>query len=64
MTGRRSSCWSRACYWYVGALCARSHQVDDGQNPLKFSQSFTLLPENGSFYVFNDIFRYVARPWY
>ncbi|WFD37117.1 Nuclear transport factor 2 [Malassezia japonica] len=31
--------------------------VDDGQNPLKFSQSFTLLPENGSFYVFNDIFR-------
>ncbi|WFD18471.1 Nuclear transport factor 2 [Malassezia caprae] len=31
--------------------------VDDGQNPLKFSQSFTLVPEGGSFYVFNDIFR-------
>lgn len=31
--------------------------VDDGANPLKFSQSFTLNPENGSFYVFNDIFR-------
>ncbi|WFD00658.1 Nuclear transport factor 2 [Malassezia yamatoensis] len=31
--------------------------VDDGQNPLKFSQSFTLLPENGSYFVFNDIFR-------
>ena len=33
--------------------------VDDGQNPLKFSQLFTLLPEGGSFYVFNDVFRYV-----
>ncbi|WFD36853.1 Nuclear transport factor 2 [Malassezia cuniculi] len=31
--------------------------VDDGQNPLKFSQLFTLLPEGGSFYVFNDVFR-------
>ncbi|AXA50992.1 nuclear transport factor [Malassezia restricta] len=31
--------------------------VDDGQNPLKFSQLFTLVPEGGSFYVFNDIFR-------
>ena len=31
--------------------------VDDGANPLKFSQTFTLNPENGSFYVFNDIFR-------
>ncbi|SPO25357.1 probable NTF2 - nuclear transport factor [Ustilago trichophora] len=31
--------------------------VDDSPNPLKFSQSFTLNPENGSFYVFNDIFR-------
>ncbi|GAC94158.1 hypothetical protein PHSY_001727 [Pseudozyma hubeiensis SY62] len=33
--------------------------VDDGANPLKFSQAFTLNPENGSFYVFNDVFRYV-----
>ncbi|PWN51681.1 putative nuclear transport factor 2 [Violaceomyces palustris] len=31
--------------------------VDDGQNPLKFSQSFTLNPEGNSYYVFNDIFR-------
>lgn len=36
--------------------------VDDGANPLKFSQTFTLNPENGSFYVFNDIFRYAQSP--
>ncbi|WFD29829.1 Nuclear transport factor 2 [Malassezia sp. CBS 17886] len=31
--------------------------VDEGLNPLKFSQSFTLVPDAGSYYVFNDIFR-------
>ena len=42
-----------------------SPQVDDSPAPLQFTQMFTLNPENGSFYVFNDIFRYVsaACPW-
>jgi len=31
--------------------------VDDGTNPLQFSQVFQLIPEGGSYYVFNDIFR-------
>lgn len=31
--------------------------VDDGANQLKFSQAFTLNPENGTYYVFNDVFR-------
>ncbi len=34
-------------------------QVDDSPHPLQFTQTFTLNPENGSFYVFNDIFRLV-----
>ncbi|KAJ7497167.1 hypothetical protein FB451DRAFT_1210376 [Mycena latifolia] len=31
--------------------------VDDSPNPLQFSQIFHLIPEGGSYYVFNDIFR-------
>ncbi|KAJ7349085.1 hypothetical protein DFH08DRAFT_135186 [Mycena albidolilacea] len=31
--------------------------VDDSPNPLQFSQIFHLMPEGGSYYVFNDIFR-------
>ncbi|KIM49494.1 hypothetical protein M413DRAFT_438679 [Hebeloma cylindrosporum] len=31
--------------------------VDDSENPLQFSQVFQLIPEGGSYYVFNDIFR-------
>lgn len=31
--------------------------VDDGENPLAFSQTFQLIPEGGSYYVLNDIFR-------
>ncbi|KAJ6606411.1 hypothetical protein DFH09DRAFT_1120126 [Mycena vulgaris] len=31
--------------------------VDDSPNPLQFSQTFHLIPEGGSYYVFNDIFR-------
>jgi len=30
--------------------------VDDG-NPLHFSQMFHLLPDGGSYYVYNDVFR-------
>ncbi|KIP10297.1 hypothetical protein PHLGIDRAFT_18352 [Phlebiopsis gigantea 11061_1 CR5-6] len=31
--------------------------VDDSPNPLQFSQVFQLIPDAGSYYVFNDIFR-------
>ncbi|KAJ7243372.1 nuclear transport factor 2 [Mycena haematopus] len=31
--------------------------VDDSPNPLQFSQIFHLIPEGGSYYVLNDIFR-------
>ncbi|KAK0550811.1 Nuclear transport factor 2 [Tilletia horrida] len=31
--------------------------VDDGENPLNFTQAFTLVPDAGSFYVYNDVFR-------
>ncbi|KAI9477904.1 MAG: hypothetical protein EXX96DRAFT_568645 [Benjaminiella poitrasii] len=31
--------------------------VDDEQNPQMFSQTFHLVPEGGSYWVFNDIFR-------
>lgn len=32
---------------------------DDSPNPLQFSQTFQLLPDNGSYYVYNDIFSLV-----
>ncbi|WRT65488.1 uncharacterized protein IL334_002431 [Kwoniella shivajii] len=31
--------------------------VDDGTNPLQFTQVFHLMPEGGSYFVFNDVFR-------
>ncbi|PCH38422.1 nuclear transport factor 2 [Wolfiporia cocos MD-104 SS10] len=31
--------------------------VDDSTNALQFSQVFHLIPDGGSFYVYNDIFR-------
>ncbi|CAN6644741.1 nuclear transport factor 2 [Trichomonascus vanleenenianus] len=33
--------------------------IDDEQRPQRYSQVFHLLPDNGSYYVFNDIFRLV-----
>ncbi|ORZ12866.1 putative nuclear transport factor NTF-2 [Absidia repens] len=33
--------------------------VDEEQNPQLFSQNFLLLPEGGSYYVFNDMFRLI-----
>lgn len=33
--------------------------VDDSEQPLQFSQVFHLIPDNGSYYVFNDVFRLV-----
>ncbi|KAK9463205.1 uncharacterized protein V1516DRAFT_667109 [Lipomyces oligophaga] len=31
--------------------------VDEEQNPQRYSQVFQLMPDGGSYYVFNDIFR-------
>ncbi|KAI8924709.1 hypothetical protein BC831DRAFT_464078 [Entophlyctis helioformis] len=31
--------------------------VDEEQNPQQFSQSFQLVPEGGSYFIFNDVFR-------
>ncbi|KAI9353145.1 nuclear transport factor 2 [Pilaira anomala] len=31
--------------------------IDEEQNPQMFSQTFQLVPENGSYWVYNDIFR-------
>ncbi|KAJ1328631.1 hypothetical protein BSLG_010363 [Batrachochytrium salamandrivorans] len=31
--------------------------VDEEQNPMHFSQTFQLVPEGTSYYIFNDIFR-------
>lgn len=31
--------------------------IDDESNPQRYSQVFHLIPENGSYYVLNDIFR-------
>ncbi|KAM5542635.1 hypothetical protein V8D89_003596 [Ganoderma adspersum] len=31
--------------------------VDDSPNPLQYSQIFHLIPDGGSYYVYNDIFR-------
>ncbi|AWU76492.1 uncharacterized protein C5L36_0C04270 [Pichia kudriavzevii] len=31
--------------------------IDEEQNPQRYSQVFHLIPENGSYFVLNDIFR-------
>ncbi|GAA6056324.1 hypothetical protein JCM3770_000670 [Rhodotorula araucariae] len=31
----------------------------DEANPLSFSQAFQLIPDGGSYYVFNDVFRLI-----
>ena len=31
--------------------------IDEEQNPQRYSQVFHLIPDAGSYYVFNDIFR-------
>jgi len=31
--------------------------VDGSENPLAFTQTFHLMPDGGSYYVFNDMFR-------
>lgn len=35
-------------------------QVDEEQKPMSYTQSFQLLPDDqGSYFVFNDIFRLI-----
>lgn len=33
--------------------------IDEEQNPQRYSQVFHLIPDGGSYFVFNDIFRLV-----
>jgi len=33
--------------------------VDDQQQPMSYVQTFNLLPESGSYFVQNDVFRLV-----
>jgi len=33
--------------------------VDEEQHPMSYTQCFQLLPDGGSYYVFNDVFRLV-----
>ncbi|KAI8093829.1 uncharacterized protein BX664DRAFT_330681 [Halteromyces radiatus] len=33
--------------------------IDEESNPQMFSQTFLLMPEGGSFFVFNDMFRLI-----
>ncbi|KIW64329.1 hypothetical protein PV04_09272 [Phialophora macrospora] len=34
-------------------------QVDDQPHPMSYVQTFSLVPEGGSYFVFNDVFRLV-----
>lgn len=34
-------------------------QIDEEQKPMNYTQTFQLMPEGGSFFVFNDIFKLV-----
>lgn len=39
---------------------ARGHyQVDEEQKPMNFTQTFQLMPEGGSYFIFNDLFKLV-----
>ncbi|CAG8947870.1 unnamed protein product [Penicillium salamii] len=35
------------------------YQIDEGQSAMNYTQLFDLIPENGSYYVLNDIFRLI-----
>ncbi|KAG8831260.1 Nuclear transport factor 2 [Serendipita sp. 399] len=41
----------------ISILVTGALLVDDGDQPMRFSQLFNLLPKDGSFFVLNDIFR-------
>jgi len=34
-------------------------QVDEEQRPMNYSQVFQLLPSDGSYYVYNDVFKLI-----
>jgi hypothetical protein len=34
-------------------------QVDEEERPMNYTQTFQLMPEGGSYYVHNDIFKLV-----
>ncbi|KNE62682.1 hypothetical protein AMAG_09617 [Allomyces macrogynus ATCC 38327] len=39
-------------------ICVTGQLIPEGENkPLFFSQTFQLIPEGGSFWVYNDVFR-------
>lgn len=40
-------------------LVLMSEQVDEEQKPMSYSQTFQLLREGESYYVFNDMFRLI-----
>ncbi|KAL7006062.1 Nuclear transport factor 2 [Cystobasidiomycetes sp. EMM_F5] len=40
-------------------LVTGSLKVDDSQHPLNYTQTFQLIPEGNTYYVFNDVFRLV-----
>lgn len=43
----------------IVVLVTGALMVDDQPQPMSFVQYFTLLPEGGTYYVFNDMFRLV-----
>lgn len=43
----------------IKVLVSGALLVDDQAQPMNFVQTFTLAPENNSYYVYNDVFRLV-----
>lgn len=43
----------------IVVLVTGALMVDDQPQPMNYVQTFTLLPQGGSYYVFNDMFRLV-----
>jgi hypothetical protein len=60
----QSSCWSLVLCRSVllrKEIISHRHtiQVDGQERPMSFTQTFHLKPADGTYYVFNDIFRLV-----
>lgn len=43
----------------IAVLVTGALMVDDQPQPMNFVQTFTLQPESGSYFVYNDMFRLV-----
>jgi len=43
----------------IVVLVTGALMVDDQPQPMSYVQNFTILPAEGSYYVFNDMFRLV-----